>query len=243
VNVEAAGAVLDVIWGIGVMLLQLLVVAAVSAGTAWLVGRSGSKRMRLVEESINLLRLQVRELRSGQPSVGLPTRSQQANSPVASGEIPPAAREALFLRDRALLPEPTPPAQHSEIAWDDFVEEAAAALGSAARFADFADRYPTGVGFVQDSTGRSTRPSRNDGPPGRADLWAIEAGGQTFVFPGFNLRRSEPLLIADKGRPAQARLGELFQIVAGDSLRAVEPAEVSLPDWRVIRQGRLTLPL
>lgn len=65
--------------------------------------------------------------------------------------------------------------------------------------------------------------------------------GTELLALGFNVRRSQGLLIADEGRPAQQLLGHLFVIQKGEQVATIEPA-IKQADGTV-KLGKISLPL
>jgi hypothetical protein len=133
---------------------------------------------------------------------------------------------------------PTSPPQFPSM--EQFLEEAAGALASAAAFNAFAARF-RGNGYLLEEGSPSALPI--DATPDRADLHVLTFSDGRLVVPGFKLRRAQGLLTSDEGRAAEAKLGWLFEIEQGQDMRATRGAIVDRDGWTVRRKGRLIVPL
>jgi hypothetical protein len=125
----------------------------------------------------------------------------------------------------------------------EFERQAQEALASVTKFNNFVAKYSAGSGYVLDPAGISSLPTPLQGPADKADLWAFVFQDHREIYAGFNLRRNIALYAGDAGRPAEARLGWLFDIIQGEDVRVHEPAFVASDDWSVLRKGRLAMPL
>lgn len=161
-----------------------------------------------------------------------PTRPDRAYAPLSERKpersAPYEPYERVLPADPRTLPSDHPGGQ------DD---AAAAALADRDTFRNFVDRHG-GTGHVLQPGGGAPTTSESEF---YADLWAISCPGGMLVYPGYNLRRTQSSLVADSGRVAEERLGWLYDIETGSSLRAIRPAMVAT-DWSVTRRGVLQVP-
>lgn len=128
----------------------------------------------------------------------------------------------------------------ARLEWEQFYEDAAAALQSASAFNAWAEPLH-GKGYRIDASGSA--PIAEPGSPDKADIYVIDRDNERLVLPGFGLRRAQGLLTSDSGRAAVERLGWLFDIVPGPELKATLPAFIEQGGWRVRSKGILSLPL
>lgn len=158
-----------------------------------------------------------------------PGRNLPAYAPQRDRPPPRPGADHSYQENQPSDPQPPPRDQAA-----DQNEAAASALADRDSFRVFVERHG-GTGYSLRQGAATPIPSDSDG---NADLWAIACPEGMHIYPGYNLRRTQSSLVADSGRVAEQRLGFLFDIETGSSLRAIRPALVA-NDWSMIRRGTL----
>lgn len=229
---------------LGVILLAPLLVWLICRFT---VTRCRTETQQIVAVRIDGVRDEIRKL--GQRVARLEAEPVQLEAPYPhSGRGPVSSPALVSTGGRPLFEPPQPPSGPAAVEYSKpappparrsiatLTREASDGLASVEAFRTFA--------AASGGSGRmlpELRTMAAGEDPSCADIWLVPYDDGALVFPGFNLRRVQTSLMADRGRVAQDRLGGLFEITSGVRFEALTPARFA-PGGELAQRGQLSLP-